>query len=69
MQTIREYVNDYANDHNTTRDAIAAKAEIGRSSFYAKLRGASEFTLPEAYRLSKVIGCTIDELYSMTVMN
>ena len=66
MKTVYEAVSDYVADNSTTKDAVAESLEIGRSTFFMKVRGASEFTLPEAYRLSRMLGCSIDDLYEMT---
>ena len=66
MKTIQQAVSDYVADSNTTKEALAKELGFGRSAFFMKLRGDSEFTLSEAFRLSRTIGCTIDELYAMT---
>lgn len=66
MKTVQEAVTDFVEANDTTKDALAKELGFGRSAFFMKLRGDSEFTLPEAYRLSKAIGCTVDELYAMT---
>lgn len=63
---IKQFVDDYVRNNDTTKEALAEKAEIGRTSFFSKLRGASEFSLSEGYRLSRILGITIDELYEMT---
>ena len=66
MKSVQEAVSDYVSDNNTTKEALAKELDFGRSAFFMKLRGDSEFTLPEAYRLSRVLGCTVDEFYEMT---
>lgn len=66
MKPVQEAVTDFVNEHNTTKDALAEKLGFGRSAFFAKLRGANEFTLAEAYRLSRELGCTLDDFYAMT---
>ena len=66
MKTVQEAISDYVAEKNTTKDDLARSLGFGRSAFYMKLRGDSEFTLSEAHRLSKEIGCTVDELYEMT---
>ena len=68
MVTLQEFVNEYVVNNNTTKEALAKSADIGRTSFFSKIRGASEFSLSEAYRLSSIIGCSIDDLYSMTLV-
>lgn len=66
MKTVHEAVSDYVADSNTTKEALAKELGFGRSAFFMKLRGDSEFTLAEAYRLSRTLGCSIDDLYAMT---
>ena len=66
MKSIQEAVSDYIASTNTTKDAFAKELGFKRSAFYMKLRGDSEFSLSEAYRLSRALGCTVDELYAMT---
>lgn len=66
MKTIQQAVDDYVRDTGTTKEAIAKQAEIGRTSFFSKLRGSSEFSLSEGYRLSKILGCSLDDFYAMT---
>ncbi|HAM15890.1 MAG TPA: transcriptional regulator [Eggerthellaceae bacterium] len=67
MNRIQDCVTDYVVKNGTTKDALAEKVEIGRTSFFSKLRGTSEFSLSEAYRLSRELGCSMDDLYKMTV--
>lgn len=67
MKSIQQCVSDYVSLNNTTKDALAKQVGIGRTSFFSKLRGTSEFTLGEAYRLAKQLGCTTDEIYLMTI--
>lgn len=63
---IKQFVDAYVRENNTTKEALAEKAGIGRTSFFSKLRGASEFSLSEGYALSRILGITTDELYEMT---
>ena len=67
MKPVQEAVTDFVNEHDTTKEALASKLGFGRSAFFAKLRGANEFTLGEAYRVSRELGITLDEFYAMTV--
>ena len=66
MKTIQQAVSEYVADKSTTKDAMAKELGFSRSAFFMKLRGDSEFTLSEAYRLSRAIGCTVDDVYEMT---
>ena len=65
MVSLQQFVNDYVETHNTTKESLAKQAKIGRTSFFSKIRGASEFTLSEAYRLATILGCSLDDLYEM----
>lgn len=38
------------------------KLGISRSSLFNKLRGSNEFSLSEAFNLSRILGMTVDEL-------
>ena len=64
--TIQEAVKDYVKSNHITKDAFAAEVGINRTTFFAKMRGASEFTITEAHRMSRVLGCTMDDFYEMT---
>lgn len=66
MKTMQQAVTDYVSENNTTKDALIEELGFGRSAFFMKLRGDSEFTLSEAYRVSRKLGCTVDEIYEMT---
>ena len=63
---IQQAVNEYVKANHTTKEAFAERMGIGRSAFFMKMRGDSEFTLSEARRISLEIGCTMDEFYEMT---
>lgn len=65
--TLSEKVSEYAEKNNETRDSIADKLGISRSSFFNKVRGSYEFSLSEAYKLSRLLGMTLDELHELTV--
>lgn len=64
--TIRDAVEDYVKRNHITKDAFAAEAGISRTAFFAKMRGQFSFTLGEAYAMSRMLGCTMDEFYLMT---
>lgn len=64
---LSEKVSEYAEENNETRDSIADKLGISRSSFFNKVRGSYEFSLSEAYKLSRLLGVTLDELRELTV--
>lgn len=64
---LSEKVGEYAEKNNETRDSIADKLGISRSSFFNKVRGSYEFSLSEAYKLSRLLGVSLDELRELTV--
>lgn len=64
---LSEKVGEYAEKNNETRDSIADKLDISRSSFFNKVRGSYEFSLSEAYKLSRLLGVSLDELHELTV--
>lgn len=68
MKSVKEAVEDYISKENITKEALANSLEMSRSSLFGKLRGVNDFTLPEAYRLSRKLGCTLDEFYDMATL-
>lgn len=64
---LSEKVGEYAEKNNETRDSIADKLGISRSSFFNKVRGSYELSLSEAYKLSRLLGVSLDELHELTV--
>lgn len=66
MPTIKDAVDQYLGDNNMTKEVLAEELGMGRSALFNKLRGSNEFSLPEAYKLSRMLGCTLDDLYEMT---
>ena len=67
MKDIKEAVDDYLDDNEMTKEALAEELGMSRSALFNKLRGSNELTLPEAYKLSRLLSCTLDELFAMTV--
>lgn len=67
MKQVQHAVTDFAKANNTTKEELALKLGFKHTSFYNKLCGKSEYTLSEAYSLSRELGCTLDDFYSMTV--
>lgn len=60
--TLTEKVNQYVETHDTNREEIASQLGMNRQSLYNKLNGKTEFTMEEAYKLSRMLGITVDEL-------
>lgn len=63
--TLQKMIDDYAKARGVTKDAIADKLGISRSSFFNKMRGSYEFSLSEAFALSRMLGITLDELHAL----
>lgn len=65
QMSLQEMVGKYAEKHCMTKDAIADKLGISRSSFFNKMRGSYEFSLSEAFELSRMLGISLDDLYEL----
>lgn len=61
-EIIRDNVEAYALDHQTTKEALAEGAGIARSTFYMKLAGRSPWMLGEVIALADFMGCTVLDL-------
>ncbi|WP_302152567.1 helix-turn-helix transcriptional regulator [uncultured Enorma sp.] len=64
--TLQEKVGQYIEANETTMSAVAEALGISRSSLFNKLRGSNEFSLSEAFGLSRMLGLSLDELYRLT---
>lgn len=64
--TLQEKVGQYIEANETTMSAVAEALGISRSSLFNKLRGSYEFSLSEAFGLSRMLGLSLDELYRLT---
>lgn len=62
---LEDKVQEYVEQNGTTRDELATKAGMKRRSFYYKLSGESEFSLEESYKLSRILGISVDEFYEL----
>ena len=63
---LQEKVGRYVEANGTTMSAVADSLGISRSSLFNKLRGSNEFSLSEAFGLSRMLGLSLDELYRLT---
>lgn len=61
-EAIKQHIEDYIKENDTTRSAFAQRIGISRSSLYEKTEGIRPWLLSEAIAISEVIGCTIPEL-------
>ena len=62
MEGIKQHINDYVDDHDTTREALAKAIGISRSSLYDKMSGKRPWMLDEVIRLADYMGCTVQDL-------
>lgn len=62
IRNINAHVSRYADTHGIKKEYIAEQIGIGRTTFYTKLRGYSDFNIFEARALADLIGITVDEL-------
>lgn len=62
LENINAHVDSYTEKHNVKKESIAEAIGIGRTTFYTKLRGDSNFDIFEAMHMANLFGCTIDDL-------
>lgn len=63
MKTIKDHVNVWQVATGKTKDDFCDLIGMPKTTLYAKLSGASEFTLSEGHRIAKILGCTVDQLF------
>lgn len=59
--TLQEKVGQYLEANQMTMGAFADKLGISRSSLFNKMRGSNEFSLSEAFNMSRILGISLDE--------
>ena len=62
---LQDKVSSYAEAEGVTREAIASEIGVSRSSVFNKGRGDNEFSLGEAFRLSRLLGVSLDDFHAM----
>lgn len=62
LRNINAHVDHYAEVNQCKKESIAERIGIGRTTFYVKLRGESDFDVFEACALADLVGCTVDQL-------
>lgn len=60
--TLQEKIGEYVESSGITMSSVADSLGISRSSLFNKLRGTSEFSLSEAFNLSRMLNITLDDL-------
>lgn len=63
--SLNEVINRYVEEKGVSKDALANSLGISRSSFFNKVNGRNEFSLSEAFKVSRMLGISIDQLYSL----
>lgn len=66
--TLQEKVGQYVEANQMTMGAFAEKLGMSRSSLFNKMRGSNEFSLSEAFNLSRALGMSLDEFYQLAVV-
>lgn len=62
VSAIKQHITEYVRETGTTKDALADKLGISHGTFYNRLDGSRPWLFDEVLNLSKIVGCTIDEL-------
>lgn len=65
--TLQEKVGQYVEANQMTMGTFADKLGISRSSLFNKMRGSNEFSLSEAFSMSRILGMSLDEFYQLAV--
>lgn len=66
--TLQEKVGQYVEANQMTMGAFADKLGMSRSSLFNKMRGSNEFSLFEAFNMSRILGVSLDEFYRLAVI-
>lgn len=64
MDCIKERVGAYLMREGMTKKKLAQELDMSVVSLNSKLNGNTEFSVSEAIRLSKILGCSLSELVS-----
>lgn len=59
---ICDHVQNYIDNNNTTKIAMASRLNMSRSAFYEKLEGKRHWLVEEVIDLADIIGCEVTEL-------
>lgn len=62
-----ELIKAWCNDHHCTKDQLAETVGVGRTAFYTKLRGTSEWTLSEAAGMARELGISVDKFAELAL--
>ena len=63
MESIKNRIGIWRLATNKSNDDLLNELGMKKSAFYSKLNGTTEFSLSEAYKLAKILGCTVDDLF------
>lgn len=61
---IKQNIEAYVSDHDTTKGALASSIGISRSSLYEKMDGKRPWLLDEIIALASVMGCKESDLWT-----
>lgn len=62
MDSIKERVGAYLVREGKTKGELASELGMSTATLHSKLNGLTDFSLQQAIRLSKILGCTVSEL-------
>ena len=62
MDSIKERVGAYLERERVTKKELASKLGMSTVTLNSKLDGDTEFTFSQAIRLSRILGCTVNDL-------
>lgn len=63
MDSIKERVGAYLAKTGRSRMELASDLHVSKTALYQKLNGQTDFSLDEARRLARTLGCSIDDLF------
>ena len=62
---ISSRIKSFIDERGLTNDEVAQEIGCSRTALYQKLRGNSSFSLYEGYLLSRMLGCSIEEFFTI----
>lgn len=62
LKAINAHVDEYVEKNNIKKECVAEMIGMGRTTFYTKLRGQSDFSVFEALEMANLFGLAIDDL-------
>lgn len=60
---MKNRVKEFADDKKIKFDSLAEKADLSKTTIYSIARGSSVPTIENAYKIAKILGVSIEELF------